>query len=94
MSDAKPTMSKDAAGNSIESYKLSELSVEQLTQLSQAVGHKIDKLRADRIKLNELAAKKRDEERKAVVKAEIARLQASLDGEAPGAVIEASAAKE
>ena len=90
---AKPTVTNNADGSVTESYKLSEMDVEQLVTLSQGVGRQIDKLRQQRADLKALIDKKLHEQRHASVKAEIARLQAQIDGDAPGAVIEASAAK-
>lgn len=87
---AKPTEVDNADGSTTATYKLSEMNVEQLVQVNQALGLKIDKLRADRLKLNDLIAKKLVAERRAGVVAEIERLQKQLDGDAPGAVIEAS----
>lgn len=42
------------------SAKLSELSVEQLVQLSQMLGRQIDKTRADRMHINALIRAKQD----------------------------------
>ncbi len=91
---AKPTETKNADGSTTHSYKLSEMDVEQLVMLSQAVGRQIDKLREQRADLKVLIDKKIEEERRARLSDEIQRLQEKIDGEAPGAVIEASAGKE
>ncbi len=74
------------------SYKPSEMSVEQLVQVNQGLGHQIDKLRADRVHIGKLIAQKLKDERIAALKAQIADLEAQVNAEAPGAVIEATAA--
>jgi len=74
------------------SYKLSEMTVDQLVQVSQGLGHQIDKLRADRVHLGKLIAQKLRDQRVADLKAQIADLEAQVNAEAPGAVIEATAA--
>ena len=95
---AKPTRTEHKDGSVTESYKLSEMNVEQLTMLSQAVGRKIDALRDQRADLKKLIDAKLAKRNDAI--AQIAKLQASLseeesvDGTAPGAVIEASASKD
>lgn len=90
---AKPTHTANADGSTTASYKLSEMSVEQLVMVNQGLGNQIDKLRADRLKTSELIAAKLVAERRAGVVAEIERLQKQIDGEAPGAVIDASASQ-
>lgn len=91
---AKATETKNDDGSITQSYKLSEMSVEQLAMVNQAIGRQIDKLREDRLKINELIKARIAKDRRDVAMAEIARLQAQVDGEAPGAVIEATVAKE
>lgn len=74
------------------SYKLSEMSVDDLVLVNQGLGHQIDKLRADRVYLGKLIAQKLKDARIAALKAQIADLEAQVNAEAPGAVIEATAA--
>lgn len=71
------------------SKKLSEMPVEQLVQVSQALGHQIEKLRADRAHIKALIDQKLAEEPVRRLEAELAEMKARANGVAPGAVIEA-----
>lgn len=71
------------------SKKLSEMPVEQLVQVSQGLGHQIEKLRADRAHIKGLIDRKLAEEPMRRLEAELAELKARVDGAAPGAVIDA-----
>lgn len=71
------------------SKKLSEMPVEQLVQVSQALGHQIEKLRADRAHIKALIDQKLAEEPVRRLEAELAEMKARVNGVAPGAVIEA-----
>lgn len=71
------------------SKKLSEMPVEQLVQVSQALGHQIEKLRADRAHIKALIDQKLAEEPVRRLEAELAGMKARVNGVAPGAVIEA-----
>lgn len=73
------------------SLKPSEMTVEELVQVSQGLGHQIEKLRGQRAQLKELIANKLREQRVNDLKAQMAALQDQIDAEAPGAVIEARA---
>lgn len=67
------------------SAKLSELSLEQLVQLSQGLGHQIDKLREQRLHLKVLIDKR--------LAAGESESKSGADATAPGATIVATAKK-
>lgn len=92
--DAVPTVTKNEDGSTTQSYKLSEMSLEQLAMLNQALGRKKDEIRQQQIKLRELMDKKAREERTAHLRRQIEEIERGaegLHGEAPGAVIEVQA---
>lgn len=70
----------------VTSIAFADLSLEQLVQLSQGIGHQIDKLRADRAYLKA----KIDERLQAGERTSTS--QAAGDAAAPGAVIDAATA--
>lgn len=71
------------------SKKLSEMTVDELVQVSQALGHQIEKLRADRAHIKALIDQKLAAEPLRRLEAELADMKARIDGAAPGATIEA-----
>lgn len=71
------------------SKKLSEMTVDELVQVSQGLGHQIEKLRADRAHIKALIDQKLAEEPVRRLEAELAEMKARVNGVAPGAVIEA-----
>ena len=72
-----------------ESINLADLTLEQLVQLSQGLGHDIEKLRQQRAYLKgKIAERLAKGERTSV---ELAPKKAEGDAEAPGAVIEVKA---
>lgn len=89
----EPTVTKNADGSITRSYKLSEMTSDQLALLIQAKGRERDKIREDMAKLQALLRERLKKERVAHLQKEVDALQASMDGEAPGAVIEALANK-
>lgn len=72
-------------------YKISEMTVEQLEMVSQGLGHQIDKLRQDRAQIAGLIKKKLAEREAEELQAQIDELVARKNAVAPGAVIEAAA---
>lgn len=73
----------------VVSKKLSEMPVEELVQVSQALGHQIEKLRADRAHVKQLIDQKLAAEPLRRLEAELADMKARVNGAAPGAVIDA-----
>lgn len=89
MLDMKHTATDNGEGTTTLSVKLDDMTLEQLVQVSQGIGHQIDKLKAQRAYLKakidqRLAAGER-------TSVELAPKPAEGDAVAPGAVIEASA---
>lgn len=91
MTKATPTVTKNADGSTTESYKISEMSLEQLVHVSQGLGRDIDKLREKRMVIRKLIEQKNAEGHNASIDAQIKKLQAQRHGTAPGAVIDATA---
>ncbi len=90
---AEPTVTKNSDGSITESYKLSEMTSDQLVRLIQAKGRERDKIREDMIKLRSLLDARLKKERVAHLQKQMDELQATIDGTALGAVIEASISK-
>lgn len=74
------------------SLKISDMTVEELVQVSQGIGHQIEKLRSDRAYLKRAIDAKLQQQHSDAIKAQVAALQAQLGAVAPGAVIDASSA--
>lgn len=102
-SQGNVSRSQNADGSTTLSMKLSEMSVEQLTEISQALGRKIDELKTQRHHLRSLIDVRLREGRKAEIIRQMASLKAELDATAPtalgqvdvvapGAVVEVKAA--
>lgn len=96
---ADPTVTKNEDGSTTHSYKLSEMSSDQLVLLLQALGRKKDEIRQDMIKLQALLRERLKKEQVAHLQKQMDEIQKGIngetriDGEAPGAVIEASISK-
>lgn len=96
---AKPTTTANADGSATGSFKLSEMSLEQLEQVNQALMHKREELREQQLHIRKLIDARLEEKRVDELNAQISALQAQRDGKAagavdavaPGAVIEAKA---
>lgn len=107
MSENQPpvTETKNDDGSTTLSMKLSEMSLDQLVQVNQALGRRRDKIRDDMLHIRGLIDKKLTTQRADAINAQIARLEAERDGRplpaepgvvhatAPGAVIEVKASK-
>lgn len=90
---ADPTVTKNEDGSTTASYKLSEMTSDQLVALLQTLGRKRDAIRDDMTKLQALLRERLKKERVAHLQAQIDEINKGIDGEAPGAVIEVSAGK-
>lgn len=88
---AAVTETQNADGSTTLSMKLSEMSIDQLEQVSQALGRQRDSIRDQMLHVRKLIDARVAEQNDAALRAQIAALQGQLSGTAPGAVIEASA---
>lgn len=102
---AVATTTENADGSTTLSLKLSEMNLDQLVQVNQALGRQRDKIRDDMLHIRGLIDKKLATQRVDAINAQIAHLVAERDGKplpdepgvihgtAPGAVIEVKASK-
>ncbi len=97
---AQPTTTQNPDGSTTASFKLSEMNLEQLEQVNQALMRKREELREQQLHIRKLIEAKLEEKRVDDLNVQIAALEAQRDGKgapapvdgvAPGAVIEAKA---
>lgn len=89
---AVPTITQNEDGSTTQSYKLSEMSLDQLVMLNQALGRKKDEIRTQQLQLRVLIDKKTREQSVAHLRKQIEDIERGvINGEAPGAVLEVQA---
>ena len=77
--------------NQTVSIAIDYMTTEQLVQLSQGIGHQIEKLREQRLHLRRKIDERLADSQRSSIEAEIARLQGQLNAVAPGRVESVSA---
>ena len=70
---------------------LDDMSTEELVQLSQGLGHKIEQIREQRLHIRQKIDARLAEKNRTDIEAQIAELQGRLNGNAPGKVMTAAA---
>ncbi len=81
---ATAVITNNSDGSQTHSIKLSEMSVEQLAMINQALGRKIDELRAQRAMIRELTERRLEADRMEAIRVQMAKLQAEIDGVVDG----------